>query len=219
MAVSVVTALNPSPTYGQRYVDELRARLDAPLTVVHDTRWPGWWCKMAAFDPSAFEGSMLMMDLDTIPVGSVLPFIWSEPRCSMMLRDFYSPHRPASGVMLITEEDRAKVWEEWIKKPSDFMKRYRSLGDGGAIAEILGNVEFLQDNYPGLICSYKVDCQNGTPHGVSLICYHGRPRPHETGWDTGNAALHMEATKAPKPPAMALTLEQQRYAIHQNTRR
>lgn len=44
--------------------------------------------------------------------------------------------------------------------------------------------DILQDHYPGVLRSYKVECVWGIPVATSVVFFHGDPRPHEvlTGW-------------------------------------
>ena len=30
--------------------------------------------------------------------------------------------------------------------------------------------------------SYKLHCKDGVPEDASVVCFHGKPRPHEIGW-------------------------------------
>jgi hypothetical protein len=87
------------------------------------------------------------------------------------------------------------------------------------IAEILKPNRFLQDEFPGMICSYKVDCRKEPPEGARLICYHGNPRPKQTNWAAGNADHFMRLHGVSPPPARALTVENQLNGNHSNTRR
>jgi hypothetical protein len=180
----IVTAWTKSETYTEQYPQKLAeglSKFDYTLDVITEDRWPVWWCKMGVFDPKV-KGDLLYMDLDTIVVGSLGAFM--RHGRSMMLRDFYQPLRAASGVMILTETDRAKVWDVWMRDPEAHMARHKRLGDGAFIASVLRPSRFLQDAFPGRIASFKVDCQTFRPDSASLICYHGNPRPHVTDWAT-----------------------------------
>lgn len=146
--------------------------------------WPGWWSKMNLFHPS-IRGDLLYFDLDTVIVGDVAEL--SRLGVSAMLSDFYYPERPASGVMFLTEGDRARVWDAWQDDPDGAMRKCKAHGDQQFIGEVLHDVKRFQDEFPGLIVSYKVHVAkglnkrsigNGTvPDGASVVCFHGRPRP------------------------------------------
>lgn len=146
--------------------------------------WPGWWSKMNLFHPS-IRGDLLYFDLDTVIVGDVSAL--SGLGDSAILSDFYYPERPASGVMFLTEADRAKVWAAWQADPDEAMRKCMRQGDQQFIGEVLGGCRRFQDELPGRIVSYKVHVSkglnkrsigNGTvPDGASVVCFHGRPRP------------------------------------------
>ena len=64
------------------------------------------------------------------------------------------------------------------------MRLYKRIGDQGFIRETIGESclrwqNILPQNY---ITSLKVHCRQQTPQETSIICYHGRPRPHEINW-------------------------------------
>jgi hypothetical protein len=203
----LVTAYRKSPVYRQEYVDRLRkdaARFGHELTVIEDYRWPGWWCKMALFDP-ALAGDILHVDLDTI-IDGPLDALLSAPD-SMMLKDFYFPDRLASGVMRWTAQDRSIIWHQWLKDSESAMRRFHGVsggGDGAFLREVCRihrlPVRAIQDAVPGQVCSFKVDCAKRPPSDARLICYHGNPRPHETGWRVAghNRSVPARALRCPR---------------------
>ena len=65
---------------------------------------------MNLFHPS-IRGDLLYFDLDTVIVGDLSEL--SSMGRTTLLSDFYYPERPASGLMYLTESDRAKVWAAW----------------------------------------------------------------------------------------------------------
>jgi len=165
----------PSKDYGPDYIDQIKACAGQfRLTVVEDTRWPGWWCKLAAFERG---GNFLLADLDTIFVDT-LPI----PNRLTMLRDFYRPQRLQSGLMWVTADAAALAWRVFKHDPEGTMQRFR--GDGEFLAWLFPHARTWQDDYPGKVVSYKVHCKGGPPDGAAVICYHGKPRPRDTGWST-----------------------------------
>lgn len=161
-----LTAWRPSPVYTWEYVERLG------FTAIADSRWPGWWTKMALFELGV---DFLYADLDTVIVGEV-----PQPTELTILRDFYRPDLGQSGFMYVTKDAAEHAWREWIKQPEEWMRRYR--GDGEFLRDIWSGYRFWQDDYPGKVVSFKVHCKGSAPEGVAAICYHGEPRPHQTGW-------------------------------------
>lgn len=201
MSATVATVLRSGGTYGPEYAERIAdglsrhlpgARLvcltdtpDAvahccdPVPLAHD--WPGWWAKIELFRPGLFTGPTLYLDLDTIIVGDlreiaavavVHPFT--------MLSDFFQPARPASGVMA-WHGDWSSIYDAFAADPVGTMRGCRTpacWGDQGFIARHVTPARW-QDLLPGQIQSRKVP---GDRTAARLCCYHGSPKPHETGW-------------------------------------
>jgi len=170
-------------------VPDLCALSDVPIDGVDclplESGWPGWWSKMEMFGPR-IKGDILYLDLDTIVRGDIdqLRRIGKDT----VLSDFYFPERMASGVMYLTEETRAKVWEEWMQCPDRHMQDCSQGGDQRFLSGFMGHASRWQDELPGMVASYKVHvCRRGSskravgngswPEGCNVLCFHGNPRP------------------------------------------
>jgi len=142
------------------------------VTIPLEHNYPGWWSKLELCRPD-IAGDLMYFDLDTV-VKSV-PVVQK----TTVLRDFYHPDLVGSGLMYLTEADRAKCWEAWIKDPSGHMKactKFPKYGDQGFFGEILHDADRWQDVLPGKVTSYKA----GAPRdwaAADIICFHGKPRP------------------------------------------
>jgi hypothetical protein len=202
--VKVATVLRLGGEYGPEHVYAIRRMLNRHLPgheficlsdcvalngtqrpLKHD--WPGWWAKMELCRPE-IEGPLLFLDLDTVVVGDLSPLVADTSR-SIVLRDFYRGKRKRNAVqsalMLLTEEDRAAVWERWSRDPEGWMRRKRSDQDVYE-AVLKDRALFWQDTHPGAVVGYKTDLARGrkpVPEGARVVCFHGRPRP----WDCGKA--------------------------------
>jgi hypothetical protein len=146
--------------------------------------WPGWWSKLEMFGPS-LAGDVLMMDLDTVVLS--LP---AEPGETTVLRDFTKPDLMGSGFMYVTAADRARVWAEWLRDPPGHMadcRKWPKWGDQGFLQDLIGDAAKWGDE----VRSYKVHVRDrGLPVGMSVCCFHGRPRP----WDIDEAWVPKCAT-------------------------
>jgi hypothetical protein len=139
----------------------------------------GWWSKLEVFRET---GPVLYLDLDTVilrditdTVARIVRFPGLVPFA--MLQAFKKGEQWASGIM---------AWH----------------GDFGKIAEPPGNlygwdqhhiVKVLREQYgitPNFInrsqygiVSYKHHCRGpeGPPASARIVCFHGKPRPHEVG--------------------------------------
>ena len=153
--------------------------------------WPGWWAKLELFRPDLHElGDMLYFDLDTVIVGD-LSDIAARQRLTC-LTDFYRTKKPspnmASGMMYIPQQERGRVWYDWIIKhpggPVMHMQQHR--GDQNFIRTLWEEeCDRWQDVLPGQVCSFKADVRKlgAVPHDARVVCYHGNPRP----WSKGGA--------------------------------
>jgi len=153
--------------------------------------WPGWWSKIEVF---GLEPPVLYFDLDTVITGDITPLAQSvADSCDglMMLRGFYRSDK-CSGIMGWRQDmkwllgrflehyaPRAKFGNHYDMRVNG--NRYR--GDQDWLAAVTQKertpVTFAQDVFPG-IYSYKVDVAGrGIPDDARVICFHGKPRPHE----------------------------------------
>lgn len=139
------------------------------IALEHD--WPGWWAKMAMFGPS-LEGDVLMIDLDTVVLR--MP----EASETTVLENYADPGWMGSGLMYVTAEDRARVWEAWIANPAKHIRenqRWPKWGDQGFLQDHIGNAA----RWGAEVRSYKMHCMAGLPAGTDVVVFHGKPRP----WD------------------------------------
>lgn len=200
MAVRVALVLRSGGEYKPAHVRALVTQLERHLPGVQivclsdvgvpcervplEYGWHSWWSKLELFRPD-LAGDLLYIDLDTVVVGC-LSELASLGRTTL-LSDFYYPERPASGLMYLTESDRAKVWAAWIADPKEAMRKCMRHGDQQFIGEVLHDAQRFQDVLPGRVVSYKVHVAKGlnkrsigdgtVPVGASVVCFHGRPRP------------------------------------------
>jgi hypothetical protein len=200
--VRVVCVLRSGPTYGPEYVYRLQAGVlqhlpgaqficltDTPdalpgvkcVPLIH--AWQGWWSKMELFRPD-LTGDLLYFDLDTVICGD-LTGIAAVGR-DTFIRDFYRRGQClGSGMMYLTEMRRAKTWATWMRHPARWMQRYQRGGDQSFLETIYaGTCARWQDQTPGQVVSYKAHCARGLPVEARVVCYHGLPKPHQTGWAT-----------------------------------
>lgn len=162
------------------------------ITVPMKHKWPGWWSKINLFS-DAIPGDILYLDIDTVVLDKDFLGVIkiAANRKTTMLSDFYFPKRAASGIMYIAEQDKNKVWQTFVNNPRQYMRKFRTLGDGGFINSVLPDVRRWDKVFPGSIISYKKDvlrpgdkysdkftCGTGkVPADAKIIAFHGRPRP------------------------------------------
>jgi hypothetical protein len=137
----------------------------------------GWWGKLALFRAGTFSADerVIYLDLDTFVVGNI-DFLARYGGPFGVLRDFYHPLHLASGVMTWRGNECDAIWSNWLALGAPRAPR----GDQQVMEMLFPQAAVLQDEFPGKIVSYKVHCRDGVPQGASVVCFHGRPRPHET---------------------------------------
>lgn len=130
--------------------------------------FPGWWSKLELFS-DAIDGDLMYFDLDTV--------VFDVPKVdkTTVLRDFYYPETMNSGLMYIAQEDKVRVFEDFMRSPSLHMRRHTVGGDQAFLQQHLGDCQKWQD--VARVVSFKAHCQQGLPEGTQVVCFHGVPRP------------------------------------------
>lgn len=164
------------PGAGFRCLTDMDVPGSDPLR--HD--WPGWWAKMALFDP-CIAGDLLFMDLDSAVVGDLSDMI-SIARPAIM-RDVYRPAGLQSSVMYLTERARASVWARWMLGPAHWMRRHARGGDQEFLEGCGIDWALWQSVLPGQVVSFKAHVRGrGLPLDARFVAFHGKPRPWDVGW-------------------------------------
>lgn len=161
------------------------------------TDWPGWLAKLELFRPGLFNGPVLYLDLDTTIAGPLDQFFTGDGDFRM-IRDFYHPEKPASGVMAWSG-DHSEIFNSFsADKIPEYVGFAPNGGDCGWIRQHVSPVLIPDD---GEIVSYKRDIAargmpgwhatrsrgNGkVPRNAKLICFHGRPHPWQVGFLEGD---------------------------------
>lgn len=139
----------------------------------------GWYNKLYLFKPGLFpkDERILFLDLDTVIVGSLEPLREYEGEFAI-LRDFLKPTRWGPGIMLWSAGVWEEIWTAWERDGRPHM----DLGDLtwiNRLFKVSGYVpDALQDITDG-ICSYKLHGKIRLPDNTRIVCFHGKPRPHE----------------------------------------
>lgn len=151
-----------------------------------DPKLPGWWQKIRLFKPGMWPDGdrMLFLDLDTVVVRPI-DFLADYTGDFATLHDFWRPEGLGPAVMLWRSGWGADLWQEFV---AEGMPTTDPRGDQGWLenrdqGRIRKTVNILQNMYPGRFVSYKSECVAGIPPRAHVVCFHGKPRPHEVnGW-------------------------------------
>ncbi|XTZ40083.1 hypothetical protein ACQYRI_08970 [Salmonella enterica] len=164
--------------------------------------WPGWWAKIELFNPEhpvLGAKDLLYFDIDVVVTGSL--DIFNKASELTMLREFNHSTRVNSSIMMIPASTKPKIWEPFISNPEKIMNECQTAekwGDQGFIGSVV-TPKVWQDIIPGSIVSYKCDiatpkmigfnpnlasptASGDVPPNVSVVCFHGSPRPWRTGF-------------------------------------
>lgn len=153
---------------------------------------PGWWSKLEMFSMYPYKNvQYLYIDLDTVIKGSLKPIMEYEHTFTV-LQDFYNIYkRPelkdqkkiASG-MVAWSGDYIHLLDSYIDScPEEYTMKNGKNGDQAFIEDNIGDskVEFFQDLFPNIISSRKWSSKEEKDIS-SIVCFHGKPRPHQCGW-------------------------------------
>ncbi len=154
---------------------------------------PGWWSKLELFRSDLpLGGQAIYFDLDTLIVNNIDNVLRLSVDFGALGDWFPGPNRSSknhfgTGMMVW---DSTKDWS-FLHTEFDIRNKPRNgwnSGDQYYIVTSLTNrnikYQTLQDLVSG-IYSYKRNCLKGFPKDSCVICFHGRPRPHEAlhvGW-------------------------------------
>jgi len=201
----IVCVLKSGGDFTEHYVEVLRAMVIKNLTVPFEFKcltdldnldlprveviqlendWPGWWSKVEIFKKDLFpNGNVVYLDLDTIITGNI-DSLFDNTDDFRMLEGFGTTKPMASGIMSF-QTDLSYIYDELLKHPELMMTNS---------GKLRWDQRFISKEYeekrgfkPCLIqtgtkvASYKKDVKDGTKNAleVPIICFHGKPRPHE----------------------------------------
>jgi hypothetical protein len=148
---------------------------------------PGWWAKMAMFDPELRStGDALYLDLDTIVLDDLGPLkkIASSVDfsiCSSFARQFGNANWPCaygSCVMTMRSGWGAQIWKRFLERREKMMAAKH--GDQKAIELIYPDATILQSILPPtFFLNYRELPQypDGPRPGSSLVIFGGKSKP------------------------------------------
>lgn len=143
--------------------------------------YPSWWCKLELFVHPELKGkNVLYFDLDTVIKGDISNYLNYEHEFTMIKDFLWST--PASGVMAWSG-DQSYLLDHYDPKmtPPEYTKTGH-WGDQDFLKDHLkSQPDFFQDLFPNTLCSYKLQPEQ-IPQS-SIVCFHGRPRPRQVGWN------------------------------------
>ncbi len=144
----------------------------------------GWWSKIELFRPNLFKDRVFYMDLDTVIVRNIDHMLEFCPDFGG-IRDLYHYDFLQTGLMVWDATKNTHIYTNFVNNSSEIMEKYRNSGDAGWIRDSIINFEYISDAFPREVVSWKAHCVNRNddkfvriPRDASIICFHGKPRPH-----------------------------------------
>ena len=171
---------------GEEYVSRLRDGVSEYCNVAYNfivmdkCMNNGWWAKLELFKAFPKGDRVLYFDLDTVITDSI-DDIAAYDGYFAALRDFYRPNDLGSGVMAWEAGTVDKIYDRWV----ELGKPELMGGDQQWIYMMMPDAVRLQDVYPGKFASYKI----GNIENASVVCFHGKPRPHEVNFNPDRREL------------------------------
>lgn len=150
----------------------------------------GWWNKLLIFNPvvqdTAFRRyeRILLLDLDKVIVGNC-DFLLDVPDVELvMIKDFFYPENYGGALINLKNGCGHEVWQGFMDDMEGVVGAH--FGEQVWIEKCMKGAIFYQDLHPGALASFKAhQCREGYPEGTGIVCFHGRPMPHEVediGW-------------------------------------
>lgn len=145
--------------------------------------YPGWWSKVELFRPNIFScKQVLYMDLDTVVVDNIDDILHFRSDFAG-IRDMFHKTFLQTGVMSWNPELNTHLYTNFVPRAQAVMNNYPQ-GDASWIRENSLKYDYLCDKFPRKIVSYKAHCLQKDrnvckiPQNASIVCFHGKPRPH-----------------------------------------
>lgn len=172
-------AIRQGSKYGPEYTRLMKSMIPDVVVLGDDlplkSNLQGWWAKLEIFAPwYANLRPCVVFDLDTY----ILDPTAVDDLCALtddlwMLSDFNHAQRAESGIF-VAPTDGELIWSGANAAVGSYY------GDGGYLATFRNRR--IQTAVDG-IRSYKVNQLYDDPKDARIVCFHGKPKPHETeGW-------------------------------------
>jgi len=171
--------------------------LDSTINTIHlpDHGLMGEMPRMWLLSQDApLNGRILLFDLDTVITGPLDDVAQYDGRFAV-LDDLWSPGVCGGGVFGFQAHDEElhdTIWAPAVQNPDQTNKM--TGGDERLwLRHVIPDADRWQTLYPGRFVSSKPQptrkLRVDVPEEVSVVCFHGRPRPHEVA-DMPWIALH-----------------------------
>ena len=200
--IKIICVLRSGGDYTPEYVQNMKNSLDRVIGYRDDWKficltdmdppirsdifiWPilqnleGWWSKLEIF---RCTGPCLYLDLDSVLISDfshLFSIIRNLKKYEFLaLKPFRSSEVWASGIMA-WNGDWHQLFDDF--RPSNMVVKWDQRYIFPKLEKLGATVRAIQGYLMG-VYSYKHHCREQLPEDASIICFHGRPRPHQVAW-------------------------------------
>lgn len=180
--IKTVVSARWGDKYGPEYSDALRAQVPGLVVLGEDRpfiepdKFEKWWCKHELFRPeNADLRPALFIDLDTYVMGDLTPILELPGDRLWLIADFNRPEKRSESGLFIAPA--GPVSDEIWRKAC--LPQARNFYGDGAFLNTLPHSR-ITDEVDGIM-SYKVHRLQESSKGARIVCFHGKPNPHEVG--------------------------------------
>lgn len=165
-----------------RFVCLSDVEIDGVETIPLTDDLPGWWSKLELFKHDL--GRVLYLDLDTLIVGSLDEMLLHPHRFTASAQLSDNQGGCINSSVMAWAGPRLDLYETFMERPEHWIATCNTAGnwgDQGFIHHHVGHKDTWQALFPGRVLSFKEHLKRTQPppHGASVICFHGEPKP----WD------------------------------------
>jgi len=175
--------------YNVSYVYALKEMVEKNLTIKHNFKcittqkiegiqtilpyvpYFGWWQKIGLFAPNIARNRSIYLDLDVVITGNI-DFLYEYTKTFSASANWA---RSGHGGVQSSVMCWSGNWFLPYEKFNYLIDKNKYYGDQEYLTDLLKNE---WEKIPN-IGSYKYHCNNGLPKDLKIICFHGKPDPHE----------------------------------------
>ena len=146
-------------------------KIEGVQTVLPFVSYQGWWQKIGLFSPRVAIGPSIYFDLDVVITGNIDYLVKFTDTFSAPSNWAASGHGGIQSSVMCWPGN----WQLPYDKFNYKLHRETLWGDQEYLTDLLKN-DWQKIPHIG---SYKYHCKNNLPDDLKVICFHGKPDPHE----------------------------------------
>jgi len=145
-------------------------KIEGIETVLPFVPYHGWWQKIGLFAPRIATGRSIYFDLDVVITGNIDYLARYESEFCAPANWAQSGHGGIQSSVMVWQGN----WHLPYEKFNYQIDRDRFWGDQEYLTDLLNDWDEISN-----IGSYKYHCKTGLPKELNVVCFHGKPDPHE----------------------------------------